>query len=136
MSDRLTLSRVALGALFVVAGALHFAKPAMYEQIVPPGFGPPRTMVQLSGAAELAGGVGVLVPRLRRAAGWGLIALLIAVFPANVYMLVARERFAAIPAWALWLRLPLQALLIAWVWRGTVRQTRTVRQARVGDSAH
>ena len=126
------LSRVALAATFVVAGALHFIKPAMYAQIVPPGFGPPRVIVAISGAAEIAGGVGVLVPRLRRAAGWGLIALLIAVFPANVYMAIARERFATIPAWALWIRLPLQGALIAWAWHATLRRPR----ARVGVSEH
>lgn len=115
------LGRVTLAAVFVGAGVLHFVKPAMYEQIVPPGFGPPRLMVQLSGAAEIAGGVGVLIPRLRRPAGWGLIALLVAVFPANVYMAVAREKFAGVPGapWSLYARLPLQFVLIYWTWRAT-----------------
>lgn len=123
------IGRLTLATVFIVAGALHFARPATYAQIVPPGFGPPRVIVAISGAAEIAGGVGVLVPRLLRPAGWGLVALLVCVFPANVYMLVARERFASIPAWALWARLPLQAALIAWVWHATLRRS------RVGDSA-
>lgn len=117
-----TISRLLLAALFIAAGVLHFVRPAYYERIVPPGFGPPRVMVRLSGAAEILGGVGALVPRLRRPAGWGLIALLVAVLPANVYMLVARERFGSIPTWALVARLPLQAVLIAWVWRATLRR--------------
>ena len=125
-SVRPSAPTIALAIVFVGAGVLHFAKPAFYEQIVPPGFGPPRLLVRVSGAAEIVGGVGVLVPQLRRAAGWGLIALLIAVFPANVYMAVARERFAGVPLapWSLWLRLPLQFLLIYWVWRATIRRER------------
>lgn len=116
-------SLVVLGLFFIGAGTLHFLAPAFYERIVPPGFGPPRLMVQFSGVAEVAGGVGVLVPRLRRAAGWGLIALLVAVFPANVYMAVARERFAGVPGapWSLYARLPLQGLLIWWAWRSALR---------------
>jgi uncharacterized membrane protein len=124
--SRRRLSHLAIATLFVGAGLLHFARPAFYERIVPPGFGPPRLMVHLSGAAEIAGGVGVLVPRLRRPAGWGLIALLVAVFPANVYMAVARERFAHVPGapWSLYARLPLQFAIIYWVWRVTLRSER------------
>ena len=125
MSDRPpTVSQLLLGFAFIAAGALHFVKPAMYAQIIPPGFPSPRLLVAISGVAEIAGGVGVLVPPLRRPAGWGLIALLVCVFPANLYMAVDAERFASIPAWALWLRLPLQGLLIAWVWQATLRRPR------------
>ncbi|MDB5325285.1 MAG: hypothetical protein JWM57_854 [Phycisphaerales bacterium] len=103
----------------MVAGVLHFARPAMYERIIPPSLPWPAALVYLSGWAEIAGGVGLLIPRLRRAAGLGLVALLIAVFPANIYMAVHADRFADphLPAWALWLRLPLQFALIAWVLR-------------------
>ena len=76
-------------------------------------------MVALSGAAEIAGGVGVLLAPTRRAAGVGLIALLAAVFPANLYMARAPERFARIPRWALYARLPLQPLMRWWAWRAT-----------------
>src|SRR5689334_273150 len=77
---------------FVLAGMNHFIHPAMYRQIIPPGFPRPDALVVVSGIAEIVGGIALLIPRLRRAAGWGLIALLLAVFPANVYMAVAPER--------------------------------------------
>jgi uncharacterized membrane protein len=88
---------------------------------VPPALPHARAIVYVSGAAEVAGGLAVLTPPLRPWAGWWLIALLIAVFPANVYMAldqdkVFRQRF---PRVALWLRLPLQGAFIAWVWAAT-----------------
>ena len=103
---------------FTLAGLDHFWNAAFFDKIVPPMFPDPHLMVVISGVAEIAGGIGLQVPRLRRAAGWGLIALLIAVFPANVYMAVAPKDnpASAFPKWALWARLPLQAVFIAWVW--------------------
>lgn len=80
-----------------------------------------QRVVQLSGIAELAGGLGVLMPFTRRLAGAGLIALLAAVFPANLYMAREPERFASIPRWALYARLPLQPLMMVWAWRATRR---------------
>jgi len=100
---------------FVVAGTFHFLKPELYGQIMPPYFPAPQLLVAVSGVAEIAGGVGLLIRPLRRAAGWGLIALLIAVFPANIYMAQHPGQFHFAP-WILWLRLPLQAVFIAWVW--------------------
>jgi uncharacterized membrane protein len=76
-----------------------------------------RELVLASGAAEMAGGAGLLVNRTARPAGWWLIATLLAVFPANVHMALHPERYRRIPSWALWLRLPLQAAIIAQVWR-------------------
>jgi uncharacterized membrane protein len=111
------LQTYAIGSLFIAAGTLHFVRSPMYEAIVPPGFGDPKTIVAISGAAEFLGGVGVFVPATRRFSGWGLIALLIAVFPANVYMAIDREKFAFIPAWGLYARLPLQFLMIWWIYR-------------------
>ena len=109
----------AIAALFVAAGVLHFVIPRSYEAIVPP-FLPARLfLVYLSGACELAGGVGLLVPRTRRLAALGLIALLAAVLPANVQMLVAAAA-AGKPAWhvaLLVLRLPLQFVLMYVIWR-------------------
>lgn len=72
----------------------------------------------VSGLAEIAGGVGLLIGPLRRPAGWGLIALLVAVFPANIYMALESAKFADLdmPIWTVYARLPLQAVLIAWVW--------------------
>lgn len=108
------------GALFLVAGSLHFLKSDTYERIVPPGFGDAKTLVLLSGIAECAGGLGLLIPATRRAAGYGLIALLIAVWPANWWMAIDAERFAKIaPAWMWWARVPLQIPLALWIERAS-----------------
>lgn len=112
-------SRTALAVFFLGAGVNHFVSPGSYKQIVPPGLGDPDTLVRLSGIAEIAGGVGVLVPGTRRLAGFGLIALLVAVFPANLYMAGNPAKFAKIPVWALYARLPLQPLMMWWAWRAT-----------------
>ena len=110
-----------LGALFLFAGTMHFLKPRPYVAIVPDALPRKREIVFASGVAELAGGAGVLIPTTRRLAGWWLIATLLAIFPANVNMAVNAGRFKAIPAWALWARLPVQALLIAWAWLTAAR---------------
>jgi uncharacterized membrane protein len=114
------LSLLLLAAAFTAAGVLHFVRPLMFARIVPPFLPWPTALVYVSGVAEILGGLGLLIPALRPWAGLGLIALLVAVFPANVYMAVAPERagFGIAPVW-LWLRLPLQVLLIAWVWWAT-----------------
>jgi uncharacterized membrane protein len=104
-----------LGVFFLIAGSLHFLRPRPYVAIVPDALPRKREIVFASGVAELAGGAAVLVPGTRRLAGWWLIATLIAIFPANVNMAVNAERFPRFPPWALWARLPLQALIIAWV---------------------
>jgi uncharacterized membrane protein len=116
---RATRSQRLLAAIFIGAGVNHFVIPGAYRQIVPPSFGDPARLVAISGVAEVAGGVGVLLPRTRRLAGLGLLALLIAVFPANWHMARNPARFARIPGWALYARLPLQPLLMWWVWRAT-----------------
>jgi uncharacterized membrane protein len=72
-------------------------------------------MVYISGVAEIAGGIGLLLRPFRRAAAWGLVALLVAVFPANIYMALDRVGADGVPGWVLWARLPLQAVLIWWV---------------------
>jgi len=121
------ISRIVLAALFAFAGTMHFVIPASYERIMPPWVPAHRAMVLVSGACEIAGGLGLLVPRLRRAAGIGLIALLIAVWPANLQMLL-NARVAHQPAWAqvlLLLRLPLQIVLIGWVWLASWTNTDT-----------
>jgi uncharacterized membrane protein len=111
-----------LANFFIGAGINHFVMPRAYEQIVPPPLrGHAKRIVQVSGVAELAGGVGVLVPRTRRLSGLALIALLVAVFPANVQMAREPQRFRRIPRWALYGRLPLQPLMILWAWRATRR---------------
>ena len=105
--------------LFVAAGSLHFIKTAVYLRIMPPYIPWHLAMVRVSGIFEILGGLGLLASRTRRLAAWGLIALLIAVFPANVYMATnpADTGASAIPALLRWARLPLQGLLILWlVW--------------------
>jgi uncharacterized membrane protein len=115
-------SRLLLGLTFIGAGVNHFVMPKAYERIVPPSLkGSARSLVTVSGVAELAGGLGVLLPGTRRAAGLSLIALLAAVFPANLYMARAPEHFRKIPRWALYGRLPLQPLMMWWAWRVTRR---------------
>ena len=108
--------RYGLALLFVGAGVLHFIRPEIFARIVPPALPAPRLLVLLSGAAEVAGGLGLLLPATRRWAAWGLLALLVAVFPANVYM-VGLAGALHIPAWVLWARLLLQPLLMGAVWR-------------------
>jgi uncharacterized membrane protein len=115
-------SRALLSAFFIGAGVNHFVMPRPYEQIVPPRLQrEAKRLVLLSGVAEIAGGVGVLLPWTRRLSGVGLVALLAAVFPANVHMAREPGRFRRIPRWALYARLPLQPLMMLWAWKATRR---------------
>ncbi len=119
----MTLSRRLLAAFFTLTGVLHFVIPRSYEAIVPQGI-PAKEAVAISGVAEIAGGLMVLHPATRRLGRWWLLALLLAVFPANVHMAVNPEQVHGldlnkIPRWALWARLPLQPLAMLWVWRAT-----------------
>jgi uncharacterized membrane protein len=114
----MTVLRKLPGPFFVGAGALHFVVPAPYRSMMPPYVPAPKAMVALAGAAEMAGGAGMLVPATRRWAGWWLAATLVAIFPANVHMAQHPERYAEhVPGGrtGLYVRLPLQAVLIAWV---------------------
>lgn len=110
-----------LSLLYIAAGVNHFVSPGVYLKIIPNYLPWPLALVYVSGFFEVLGGVGLAVPRLRRAAGWGLICLLVAVFPANVAMLMNADQFPAVPVWALIARLPLQGVLIAWVWWAAVK---------------
>ncbi|HKG36542.1 MAG TPA: hypothetical protein VKA89_08905 [Solirubrobacterales bacterium] len=113
-----------LSVFFAAAGSLHFVVPRRYEAIVPPYVPRQRDAVRVSGAAEIAGAA-MLIPRSsRRAARWWLIALLAAVFPANVHMALHPGEIRGldprrVPRWALWVRLPVQPLIGLWVWRAT-----------------
>jgi uncharacterized membrane protein len=98
---------------------MHFIRPREYQAIVPDYLPAHRKLVIASGVAEIAGGLGALHPRTRKAAGWWLVATLVAVFPANVHMAVHPERYAGIPRPLLVARLPVQALFIAWALRAT-----------------
>lgn len=121
------LSRAALAAFFTFTGTMHFLRPRFFEAIVPPAIASrKREVVAISGAAEIAGAALVLPPVSRRLGRWWLLALLLAVFPANIHMAVNPEQIRGldmrkIPRWALWARLPLQPLAMAWVWRVTRR---------------
>ncbi|MEO7712289.1 MAG: DoxX family membrane protein [Gemmatimonadaceae bacterium] len=116
-------SRWMLAAIFIGAGILHLLRPGMFVTMVPPWLPAPALLVMLSGVFEVMGGVGILVPLTRVVAGWGLIALLVAVLPANVHMLVQARAAGASLLWqlALLIRVPLQLVLIWWVHRATVR---------------
>jgi uncharacterized membrane protein len=122
MMDRMAVAslvgRWVFGVLFMAAGVMHFISPAFYMKIMPPYLPYPRTLVLVSGGFEIALGILLLVPRTSRLAAWGLIALLIAVFPANVYMYHYAKDFAISPL-LLFLRLPLQGLLILWAYAYT-----------------
>lgn len=112
-------SRMVLGSLFIAAGALHFLAPGSYERIMPPYLPLHRELVYLSGAFEVLGGLGLFSGRTRSVAGVVLVLLLLAVWPANLQMLLD-ARADGKPSWwvaLLWARMPLQLLLIAWVWR-------------------
>jgi uncharacterized membrane protein len=118
----------ALAAFFIFGGVMHFVRPRAYEAIMPPSFPRHRESVLVSGAAEIAGGVGAALPATRPLARWWLLALLAAVFPANVYMALNPDEVTKrgvpadrIPAALLWARLPVQGLFAWWTWRATDR---------------
>lgn len=120
-----TLELVALWALalaMVAVGVLHFVQPKPFVRIVPKYLPAPLTLVYVSGFFEILGGVGLLIPQTRVWAAWGLIALYIAVFPANIYMLtddVSLDPKKPLPRWLLWARLPFQLVFIAWAYMFT-----------------
>ena len=108
-----------MAAAYVLAGFNHLMNPALYVAIVPPGLPNPEWLNLISGLAEITLGVFVLEPRVRSLAAWGIIALLIAVFPANLYLAlenVGVDGPGSGAGAANWVRLPFQALLIAWAW--------------------
>jgi uncharacterized membrane protein len=115
------LSRAAVAALFTFTGTMHFVRPRFFEAIVPPAIeSQKREVVAISGVAEIAGAALVLHPASRKLGRWWLLALLVAVFPANIHMAVSPEQIRGldmrkIPRWALWARLPLQPLAMLWV---------------------
>jgi uncharacterized membrane protein len=119
-----TRSQRLLAGFFCFAGTMHFVIPRSYEAMMPPSLPYHREAVVISGLAEIAGGLMVIPPRGRRFARWWLLALLVAVFPANVHMAVHPEQVRGLdmrkfPRWALWARLPLQFLAMGWVWQAT-----------------
>ena len=114
---RRTIARWTLAGVMVGIGVQHFVSPQLFVAIMPRSLPLPLTLVYVSGVCEVLGGIGLLVPRLRKAAGWGLIALYLAVFPANVNMAINNLPLGGshYPL-LLWARLPVQAVFIAWAW--------------------
>jgi uncharacterized membrane protein len=108
-----------MAIFYVLAGLNHFRMPGFYIAIIPPALPAKAAINTISGLAEIILGLALLHPSLRPWAAWGVIALLVAVFPANVYHYTSGGAGMDIPRWVLAARLPLQALLIAWAWRYT-----------------
>jgi uncharacterized membrane protein len=109
---------IIMAVLYIAAGAYHFINPRFYRKIIPPQIPFPSAAVAISGAAEILLGAGLLFGITKIYAAWGIILLLLAIFPSNVYMAVS-EKFKAIPLWIRVLRLPLQFVLIWWAWTYT-----------------
>lgn len=106
-----------MSAFYIFAGAMHYYRPGLYYKITPPTLGQWKKPINvIVGAAEIAGGLGLLFYSTRHLSAWGIILLLIAVFPANIYMLTSKGAGLKIKMWVLWLRIPLQFVLIAWAY--------------------
>ena len=105
-----------MAALFILAGLNHFRNPKMYLRIIPPYFKNPPLLNKLSGIAEFILGALLLYPPTSSYAAWGIIALLLAILPANIYMITNERASFGLPKWLLLLRVPLQFVLIAWAY--------------------
>lgn len=123
LNRRKEILRVILSVSIIVVGITHFVKPEQYARIVPPQLPYPFELVYISGFFEILGGIGLLIPFVSVAAAWGLIALFIAVFPANINLAINNIPIEGIPhdPFLYWARLPFQAVLIAWAWWYTRR---------------
>ncbi|MGA7397734.1 MAG: DoxX family membrane protein [Solirubrobacterales bacterium] len=116
--------RFGIGILFIGAGLLHFVRPKPYLAMMPPWIPMHSEAVAVSGVAEIVGGLALFSDRTSRFGCWWLIALLVAVFPANAHMAINPEQIkgldqTGIPNWTLWARLPLQAVAIWLIWLAT-----------------
>lgn len=117
-----TLARIFSGPVMMAAGINHLVMPRTYEAIMPDYLPAHRELVYASGVAEFTAAALTLHPRTRRIGGWGLIATLAAVFPANLEMALHPDRFEKIPPVALWVRLPLQLGMVYLVWLAAIKQ--------------
>jgi len=115
------VARVFAGPVMIAAGINHFVNPGFYLKIVPAALPAPEVLVYVSGMGEILGALGTMHRRTKRPAGWFLVLVLVAVYPANIYMAMNAEKFPEIPQWALLARLPLQFLFIYWVWLATLK---------------
>ena len=113
------LNLLGLSLFFIYFGVDHFINPDFYLSIMPPSFPMHLEAVYISGLFEILGGIGVLLSKTRKLAGWGLFVLLIAVYPANIYMALTPEAFPEIPLSALYFRLVLQFLFFYWAYSVT-----------------
>lgn len=108
-----------MAVLYIAAGVNHFVNPAFYVNIMPPYLPAHEFLVYLSGVAEIALGLGLLIPALRAASAWGIVAMLVAFMPVHIHMLVNAADFPDAPYWGLVVRIPLQGLLALWAWAYT-----------------
>ena len=119
MSRTKAVSRCVLAVIMIGAGTMHFVNPDFYIRIMPPYLPLHTELVYLSGVFEIVLGVLILIPRYSTLAAWGMIALLIAVFPANLHMALNPELFSDVSPAALYIRLPIQIGFIAWSYWAT-----------------
>ena len=115
------VGRVIVGVTAISVAALHVVFYRPLAAIVPDYLPAHRELVVASGALAAVGGVGVLIPAAQRVAAWGLVAWLIAVYPANVWMVQHADRYRMAPEWMLWARLPFQVPMVWFAWRYTSR---------------
>jgi uncharacterized membrane protein len=133
-----TLTRIVIGLLFAGLGLSHLVDPAPFVSIMPPYLPWHLELVYISGFFEILGGLGLLLAPTRRLAAWGLLALLIAVYPANIHMLVNEIYLDGMPQekWLLWVRMPMQlvfAIGVLWVGEIWPRQPRVEAEEKAGD---
>lgn len=109
---------VAMGLGLLITGVMHFTGPDRFVAMMPPWLGWHLGLVYASGLAELVCGAGLIIPRTRRVAAWGAIALFLAILPANIHVAMSGGAVEGLPlqAWYYWLRLPLQFVYIGWAW--------------------
>ena len=105
-----------MAALYLLAGLNHFRNPRLYERIIPEYLPNPKLLNVLSGIAEIVLAIGLVIPQTSKIAAWGVIALLIAIYPTHFYMLQNPKAHMGLPKWALILRIPLQLLLMYWAY--------------------
>jgi uncharacterized membrane protein len=116
-------ARTLLAVLFVVAGVAHLLITPVFVSIMPTYLPAPTLLVQISGIAEILGGLGLLIPATQPVAAWGLILLLFPVLPANLNMALHSSHWPSTPAWLLWARVPLQLPLLYWAFLYTHRSS-------------
>jgi uncharacterized membrane protein len=136
--SRKQLWRGILAVAIIIVGITHFVKPEPYVKIVPPCLPYHLELVYISGFFEILGGIGLLVPPVSRAAAWGLIALFIAVFPANINLAINNIQLEGIPHNQVlyWVRLPFQAVLIAWAWWFTKEEPEQPQEVSLSDASN